>query len=286
MMAAVELASGGSVLLNAARGFFEAHYGKPVMYFGKELHRDLAWVPALRFTIGQRVHVFVEPSETGPYPRILQIRNADVLHFPQPIAVYAVCPEEAVTRSVQLTEMKRLQGHGFGLLTVNAQGQAHRMFGACPLVQVIPQAQFSAETRTLPPTIRRRVSEAFDDYRSQPVNGVRTLSEIMEGLVVQAGKDASKAGHISNAAVRGSVANLLDTLHQVKGFGGARGDIGGARRYIKEYRNPSHHWPRNRKEAHQKYANCRHAFLEGIIQIREFRMSMKKVGLSGSLARV
>ena len=51
------------------------------MPVGRELHRELQWTPALRFVIYGYINVFVEPSESGPYPRILELKYADVLNF-------------------------------------------------------------------------------------------------------------------------------------------------------------------------------------------------------------
>ena len=256
------------------------------MHLNKELHRDLAWTPGLRFTIHGCVNVFVEPSETGPYPRILELKNAEVRNFQQPIAIYAVCPENMISKSDQQSDMKRLQSHGFGLITVDPNGQAHRMFSASPLIQFIPQAEFKGEAVGLSKKIRQRVSEAFDEYNSNPLSGVRCISEVLEGLVMQAGKDAKKKGYLKdNPLPDGSVANVLDALHDVKQCKYARASIGGVRGYIHDYRNTSHHWPTSKKKAYEKYTNCRHAFLDGIKKVKTFRAAMKNVGLSGNLSR-
>ena len=81
------------------------------------------------------------------------------------------------------------------------------------------------------------------------------------------------------------MAGALDALYNAKQFKNVRGAIGGARSYISAYRNPGHHWPRNTKKAYEKYAACRHAFLEGIKQIQRFREAMRSVSLSGNLPK-
>lgn len=253
------------------------------MYVNQELHKDLAWTPALRFVIHEHINVFVEPSESGPYPRILERKHTDVLHFPQPIAIYAVCPEEMILTSVQRTEMRRLEAHGFGLITVNQKGEAHREFSASVLVQVIPKAEYKSEINGLPKKIRQRIGEAYEDYNVKPVNGVKSLTEVLEGIVTQAGKDVVRKNYLKKAELGNSVANALDALHDTKQCKNARAAIGGVRSHVQEYRNPKHHWPTNKKKAYQKYSDCRHAFMDGIKHIQRFRTAMRAVGLTGNL---
>ena len=122
------------------------------------------------------------------------------------------------------------------------------------------------------------------DYRDSPVNGVKALSELLEGMIKKAGQDAVNKGKISSAASQAPAATLLDDLHRE--FPSARAAIGGARKYLNECRNPVHHWPTSKKASYLKYADCRHHFLEGLRTLQTFRKSMKNAGLSGILARI
>ena len=147
----------------------------------------------------------------------------------------------------------------------------------------IAEADFKQQTKDLPRGIRQSASEAFEDYLSKPVNGVKTLSEIVEGMIRKAGRDSAANEGISNAQSRGVPADVLDALHEKHPQ--ARAAIGGARNFINECRNLSHHWPRNKKDAYKKYAHCRHHFLGGLHTIQAFRKAMKNVGLTGNLAK-
>ena len=285
-MSTTGLTPGATFLIDAARAFFKEHYENPSMYLDEKLHKNLEWTPALRFVIQQHINIFVEPSETGPYPRIFMLKQANIQNFPEPIAIYAVCPEDMLTSSSQRTDMKRLQAHGFGLITVDQDGQANRLFSATPLVQIIPRSEFKDIIRRLPLKIRQRTSEAFDDYMKQPASGVKTLSEIIEGLVEQAGKDAVKKGYVSMNNLGNGTASILDALYDINQYNNIRAEFGGVRGYFKAYRNISHHWPRSKQKAYQKFADCRHAFLDGIKQIRRFQEATKSVGLSGNLPRL
>ncbi len=284
-MTDVGLTTGAEFLRESAKSYFQGVYGNPKMYSNCELHRDLMWTPSLRFLIHEQIHVFVEPSENSPYPRILELKANEVRRFPSPIQIYSVCPAEILMGSAQMRDVKRLQEDGFGLLSVDANGVATRQFSTIPLIQIISDSEIKMYYSGLTPRMRQRVSEAFDDYRNKPVNGVRTLTEIVEGIVVQAGKDAVKKNFISASDISDRPASILDAMHNATQLQNARARIGGVRSYIAEYRNLSHHWPKNSKSAHKKYSDCRHAFLDGVKQLQRFREAMRHAGLTGGLPR-
>ena len=284
-MAPVGLTPGHEFLRDAARVCFEDRYGHPVMHVDKQLSPKLEWIPALRFTIHRYINVFVEPSESGAYPRILEIKHAEVYNFPEPIAVYCVCPENAITTSAGQKDLRRLKSHGFGLVTVDPLGTAEVLFSAIPLVQSISDAEFKLQLRDLPRGIKQRASEAFVEYRNSPVSGVKILSELIEGMIIKAGQDAVKQNHIQPGKIsHATPAYVLDALYQ--NFADARAAIGGTRSYFRECRNLSHHWPKKKKDAYRKYADCRHQLLEGIRMARLFREAMKRVNLSGNVAPI
>lgn len=280
-MAISGLTTGAEYLRNAAQEFFNDLYANPTMYLDKSLHKDLGWTPALRFTIHGHINVFVEVSETSPYPRVLELRVAEVRKFPQPIVIYTTCPEEILV--AQRRETVRLREDGFGLITVNSDGHANREFSAIPLVQIIFPLEFKNATKGLPSNFRRRLSEAFEDYANKPVNGVKFLTEIVEGMVMRAGKDAVRNNFLSKGQLGNTTASALVALHDVPNCRNAQVAIGGVRNYHSMYRNLSHHWPKSKNRAYEKYANCRHAFLVGINQIQYFRKALRNVGLSGGL---
>ena len=284
-MADVGLTSAEQFLRDSARRFFEELYENPEMHLEQELHRDLSWTPALWFTIHEQIRIFVEPSETSPYPRILGLKNGDVRRFPQPIAIYVVCPEEILRAPGQQAEIRRLHADGYGLITVDADGNANRVISTIPLIQIISAPEFKQEITGLSKKLRQRISEAFEDYCAKPVNGVKSLSEVIEGMVEQSGKDAVRKQYLQKKDVTGSIADLLDALYDLPRCNNVRAQIGGVRSFIAEYRNLSHHWPKNAQRAYKKFADCRHAFLDGIKRVHQFRTAMKDVGLSGNLPR-
>lgn len=277
------LTPGEEFLRDAARGFFADIYESPVFYENVELDKNLEWTPALRFQIHEHINVFVEPSEAGPYPKILEVKQLNVLHFPQPISIYAVCPEELILKPDKRREAKILRERGFGLLTVDEDGSVHREFSASPLVQVIPKAEYKEEISGLPKKIRQRLGEAYEDYCGKPVNGVKSITEIIEGFVARAAKDAVKKTWLSNGDIKTTTANLLELLDSIPQCRNGTAAIGGVKSHYKEYRHLNHHWPSDKKRAYKKYSACKKAFIEGIGHIRTFREAMRNAGLSGDL---
>ena len=278
------LTPGHGFLLKAAQTCFAGRYGNPTMYFEKSLSPKLKWVPAMRFKIHRHINVFVEPSDDGPYPRIVAMKHAEVSSYPEPIAIYCVCQQAAIATVRGQKDLRLLQELGFGLVTVDPEGEARVLFPAIPLVQVIPEASFKQQLMGLPRSMKQAVSEAFEDYRAKPVNGVKTLSELVESMIKKAGQDSSMRGGISRAQSRNTPAGVLDALHDQ--YPQARAAIGGARNFMNKYRNLTHHSPRNKMDAYKKYADCKHHFLEGLSTIHAFRAAMKKAGLTGNLMRV
>ncbi|MYA37108.1 MAG: hypothetical protein F4193_06925 [Candidatus Dadabacteria bacterium] len=278
------LTPGHEFLRKAAQTWFAENYGNPIMHIDTQLSSKLEWVPALRFMLHRYINVFVEPSDDGPYPRILHMKHAEVSNYPEPIAIYCVCQEAATATVRGQQELRRLKAHGFGLITVNSDGEAHVLFPAIPLVQVIPQESFKQQLQGLPRAICQPASEAFQDYRANPLNGVKTLSELVESMIMKAGQDSAKLGGITRTQSKAALADVLDALYGE--YPPARAAIGGARNFIREYRNLAHHSPRNKKDAYKKCTDCKHHFLEGLRTIQTFRNAMKNVDLTGNLTRV
>ena len=279
------LTPGHEYLRDAAQSCFAAIYGNPTMHRDKPLSPRLDWRPGLRFVLHGHTNVFVEPSDSGPFPRMLAMRYGDVLGYPEPIAIYSVCSDTAIATGDGAKERRRLKSQGFGLVTVDAHGNADRLFPAIPIIQVIPEDAFKDQLKGLPRSIRQRASEAFEEYRGNPVGGVKSLSEVVEGMINKAGKDSASArGGISKSDSQKSTAGILEALHEK--HRNARAAIGGARSFNTYCRNLAHHWPRTKRASRQKYQDCRHHFLVGLRTIQEFRSAMKNIGLSGNVLRV
>jgi hypothetical protein len=281
-MIAAELSSGLDGLRVAAIALFKRD-GYSLGTPNQDVVDALKWKPTCSLSSSGHIHTLVEMSEDKVYPQILRLRHAELTQFPEPVAVYVVCPEEIAIEPSSQSDIKDLESHGYGLVVVDATGKAHRRFAAIPIVQVISTLDYVAATKSLPKRVKQSVAQAFVDYRAKPTVGVVTLSEIVEGLATRAVTDAVKKGWITNGVAKGAIANALDEMYTSKDCRSSRAAIGGIRNYVANFRNPSHHWPKNKKKAHEKYSQSRHAFLEGLRLLREFPGAMKNIGLSGLL---
>lgn len=281
-MASAELSSGLESLQASALKLFKQEGLLP----GKSVEAVMAalkWRPTCTLKSSNHIHTLIEVSEDKVYPQILRLRHAELTQFSEPVAIYVICPEERAIEASFLAEVRDLESHGFGLIVVNAAGKAHKQFSAIPIVQVISASDYLNATKGLPTRVKQKAAQAFADYRSKPVMGVVSLTEVVEGLAIRAIKDAHSKGWVTHADVNGALAPALDKMYLENGCRNSRAAIGGVRSYIANFRNLNHHWPKNRKKAHEKYVLARQGFLEGLRHVRDFPIAMKNIGLSGLL---
>ncbi len=252
-------------------------YSNPPVKCDEVVDQKLGWVPTISCLVNNQL-MLIEASEK-PYPEILRMRRAEMVEVKAPIAAYAACPEEAYAQNQR--DAADLALHGFGLFTVDADGNVTAKFPAIPIVQHIPESQFKDDVDGLPPVHKRRARECFDLYKHNAPAGVANLAEQVEGLILRAGKDAAKKAWITNAQAKGKLANILVALQSAPQFNNADTVLSAARVYVQRYRNPAHHVPKNKKQAYRKYRDCRHAFLEGLRTMQDFKDAMRALGLSG-----
>lgn len=276
-----DLTTGSEFLLAKTKQYFVEHYHGPAMRISHEVDKSLSYSPSIQFQVHSHLTILVEVSES-PYPAILSMRRTDIEDLQVPIAVFCACPEEAYLNDQ--AEAKRLISHGFGLITVATNGQVQVRAQAIPLIQRITDTEFKSELKDLPSSIKRRLVESYDRYVHSPPSGVADIAEVLEGFIVKAGKDAAKKGWIASKFKKAQTpASTLDAMQAAPELAAAMAAIGSVRGYIAEYRNVSHHFPRNKKQAAVKYRECRHAFLDGLKRVTSFRTAMKARTLSGTL---
>jgi hypothetical protein len=205
--------------------------------------------------------------------------------YPVPVRAVCVCPEEEFLRKQE--EFKDMNAAGYGVITVDGQGDCHVRCEGVPIQQIIHRELFDDELRGLPKGVRQRLVEAFTKYAHSPPSGVADVTEVMEGVIVKAVGAAKRKGWLTGNEARGDIAKLLINMQDKKKpdsdqkqFGPALAAIGSAQGYMSQWRNASHHFPKNAKAAAKKYRDCRHGFIEGIKQINNFRTAMGNLGLT------
>ena len=272
------ISSATAFLRDAVKQHLLTTYSNPPIKCDEVVDQSLGWVPTVSCAVNNQL-MLVECSEK-PYPEILRMRRAEMVEVEAPIAAYAACPEEAYASNQK--EAADLGLHGFGLFTVDAAGNVTCKFHAIPIAQHIPESQFRADIDGLPALHKRRARECFDLFKHNAPAGVANLAEQLEGLIMRAAKDAAKKGWITKAQSKGTLASVLIALQSANQFNNADTVISAARMFVSRYRNVAHHVPKNKKQAYRKYRDCRHAFLDGLRNMRDFKDAMKSLGLSGS----
>jgi hypothetical protein len=276
------ISSGLEFLITRARAYFAQIYQSPPFHVSEALDSALNWQPSLHFQVNDHLTIICEASES-PYPLIFKMRRLDVLKLNRPIAVYCTCPEEAYLSNQ--AEAKELMNDGYGLLTVDQQGNVQKRSGCIPLLQQINDGEFVSEIKKMPRKMRTRLAEAFERYKNNAPSGSADIAEVMEGLILKAGREAANKGWIpASQAKPGAPAATLTAMQNSAQFqSSAAAAVGAAQAYISMYRNVNHHFPKNKVQAAQKYRDCRHGFLEGLKKVAFVRDSFKNLGLTGGL---
>jgi hypothetical protein len=229
--------------------------------------------------------VFVQPSEEKPYPLIMELRHADLLSINEPIAAYALCPEEVTSSSDQKALIKKLEAHGYGLIIVPNVGSPEIRLPAIPLIQHISLQTFDDLIEAMPIGFRRLLTDAYRSYKQNPVLGVKQVCDFIEGLVLKAGQEAARKKWIAmKDAKPGKTAATLDAMTACQQCNQALASLGAMRAFTQMHRNTNAHFPKNTGQAIKKYRNGRHAFIDGLEKIALFREQMKAIGLTGGVA--
>lgn len=278
----IGFATGETVLVEAARLYFVEQYEGPTIHEDKEISAELEWTPHLYFHPKRTMTIAAEVGET-PYPQILQMRVADIINVQMPIAVYSICSYDVFAENPR--EVKRLREHGYGLLTVNTNGEVTRQFGCIPLIQHYPENEFSEDIKKLPRANKLAFKEAYDVYREKAAAGLMEAGAIVENLVNGATKQAVAKGWLEAPALDLSLARKVDELASLSQFSDQTAAFGGVRWVIKNYRNIAGHPARSRKAAYDKFRQCRRGFQQCIEVSASFCASLKQVGLRPIIVR-
>lgn len=273
------ITSATEFLGGAVKSYLALNYNGPPIKENTEIDPVLSWVPTLNCKIN--THLMIVEASEKVYPAIFRMRRAEMAEVEVPIAVYCVCPEEAYLSDQK--EAQNLAKHGFGLFTVNVAGEVIKKFSAIPIAQHITDTDYSSDVKKLPIKIKRRTQDSFSLYKENGSAGVASISELVEGMIMKAAKEAAKKGWISNKKASGALATVLEEMRVVKEFQNTRSSLSGAQAFVARYRNANHHFPKNQKMAYRKYRDCRHGFLDGIRTLQDLHDAMKSVGLSGSI---
>ena len=283
-MADTTLSSGSQALIDSTRAYFNNVFENPPIENDDKLYNTLQWQPSLHVKLNKYLDVLVEVSEDAPYPVMLSRRQGAVLAVHQPLAVYSVCPVEVYLSPAKQGELRELERDGFGLLTVDKDGNVSERIHAIPLIHRVSESEFKASIDGLPSAIKQRLAQCFQTYKNKPPVGVGEVAELLEGLVLEAGKRGVKKGWLTQAQViAGKPAKTLDAMSSSAQTKNHNAAWGGVRSFIKEYRNVAAHYVTKPKDAKRKFLDCRHALIAGIQHTASFLEACKKLKLTVKL---
>ncbi|MEW8403718.1 MAG: hypothetical protein AB2689_28880 [Candidatus Thiodiazotropha taylori] len=250
-----------------------------------EISPDITWRPTLQITVNHHTTIAFELNEKV-YPPIIALNRMGIVNTNQPICVYSVCHEEEYVRN--MSEFRRLQSEGIGLITINDSGNVTRHNYAIPLAQFIPKRKFEDLIKGIPASIKQRVKVAFDTYNQNPIGGLEEITKIIEGLTYDTARKLVTAGKLDSYRSNISLSNLLGKMankatENNSELTGQKAVIGGFQSHVKTFRNASHHAPSSKKQAKKLLADCEGGFTEGIRKINAFVTSFKKIGITPKL---
>jgi hypothetical protein len=247
----------------AGLAFCKSRYGKNALGIEKEIAPTISWRPSFHMKANPALIIAAEVSDSL-YPGILKIAAHDVLHHDFPISIIQVCPLDVFMADTKQVIIKQLKAHGFGIITVDDAGSAALQHSCIPLAQYLSEAELDGELKGLTPSLKVMFRRSYTTYLANEGQGLQSCGQIVEALVIAIAKGASNAGLIARSTLTSPTAEIIDALYAKNDFKAHRATLGGARDFVRNYRNIASHPARNPKQAMEKIRRCRTGFIEAI----------------------
>lgn len=252
-------------------------YGSNGVKIEEGIDNSIGWRPTF-FLKPSKFRIIAVEVEDNLYPEVLKGAAHDIGHFDFPISVYQACSLEAYQTDPKHTKVNLLRKHGFGIITVDEDGNVTIQHSCIPLVQHISSDQFDGQISGLTPVVKVALKEAYETYLTNEGQGLQQAGQVVEGLVRSIAMQAAKNSVIPNGVPGRPLADVIDELYQTNVFKQHRAALGGARDFIKEFRNTASHAPKNAKEAADKIRKCKTGFFDAISVSTKLRTVTKAVG--------
>lgn len=263
-----------SRLEQAALRFCKKHYGSQGLKLGEEIHADISWRPNFHLRKGPVIFA-VEVSEVLD-PTIFKIVANDILHFNRPVALCLACPLGSFQNDTQRTRAKELKKIGIGVITVDDKGDTELQLPCVPLAQHISEELLAERVRELPARLKIAFRAAHETFLVNPGQGLQEAGQIVEAIVDSMAAGAVRKGKLPVSAVKGTSADTIDALWDT--LKPQRAALGGARSFLKTYRNIASHPAHSAKEAMKKINSCRDGFFQATGLAGELSVAMNALG--------
>lgn len=240
--------------------YFKDHFGRDSVKIGEAIDASISWRPTFHLKRTKSLVVAAEVAEIL-YPSILKIAAHDIKHYDMPVCAYLVCPLEVYQADTRQATIHQLRNHGFGIVTVDDAGHATQQCPCVPLAQHISEAELEKEISQLKPKLKVGFRSAHSTFHVDAGQGLQKAGQLIEAMVNEIVAAAVRNGF----SVTGNVAaDKIDSLYMLNDFKNYRAALGGARDFVKEYRNSASHPSRSAREAITKIRQCRTGFLDAI----------------------
>jgi hypothetical protein len=254
--------------------FCKEHYGTKGLKLAQEIDSKISWRPNFHLRKGVII-LAVEVSEVLD-STIFKIVSSEILNFTRPVALYLACPLRMFQTDVDGVKVKELRKLGVGIITINDRGNAVLQVACVPLAQHISEETLTHRIRELPQRLKVAFRDAHDTFSVDPGQGLQKAGQIVEALVDCMAAGAVKKGTVTATAISGGAADKIDGLWSP--LKPHRASLGGARSFLKTYRNIASHPASSAKEAMTKINGCRDGFFQAISLARDLSRGIHALG--------
>jgi hypothetical protein len=265
------------LVVNESLSLCKQNWGTAGLKKEEPIDSKISWRPTFYIKPNRFLIVAVEVNDVL-FPEILKIAAHDIDRHDYPISVYQACSLEVYQRDRRFNHIKLLREHGFGIITVDDAGAALIQVRAEPLAQHISMERLESELKSLTPRLKVKFNNAHATYQTSVGQGLQEAGQIVEELVVSIATQAERAGVVPSGTSRKSTADIIDDLYSVGTFHNYRAALGGARSFVKTYRNIASHPPKTSKQAIEKIRKCRGGFFEALRISGELKAAIQQLG--------
>ncbi|HUZ32469.1 MAG TPA: hypothetical protein VMV19_10270 [Xanthobacteraceae bacterium] len=239
----------------------------------------IGWQPTFYMKPNRVLMVAVEVGDRL-FPDSLRGAAHDIEHYDFPISVYQACAFDIYQHDPHHDRVDALRDHGFGIITVDGSGRAVIQTRAEPLAQHLSQKRLDDVLKPLTPTptLKVRFRAAYATYCANVGQGLQAAAQIVESMVVCIAGQAERAGVVPPGTSGKDAALIIDDLYPTGLCHNYRAALGGARNFIRQYRNIASHPARTPRAEADRIRNCKTGFLEAARIACELRDLIRGVG--------
>jgi len=243
--------------------FCKGKYGNNGVKIEQGISNSISWRPSYYLKVGKFKLIAVE-VEDNLYPESLKGAAHEISHYDFPISVYQACTLEAFLGDPKHKKVAELKKHGFGIITVDDEGNTVVQSPCVPLAQHISPDVFDRAISGLSAPLKVAFRSAYTVYQTSETQGLQEAGQVVEAIIRAIGIKAVNAGDLMPRPTNQALANRIDDMYAAQSLAGHRAALGGAREFVAEFRNTVSHPAHTAKLAAEKIRKCRKGFLDAI----------------------